>query len=417
MERAEHFISGERIAERIQHLAGIGGLQNGGMNRLPYSAEDRTARDLFATWLRNLGMGVRMDGVGNVIGRREGTEKNSPVVMSGSHLDTQPTGGRFDGIAGVVAAVEVIEAIQASHFVHRHPLEILDFAAEESIVRFDLPRIGSSAMIGVLGPRDLETRCRLTGATLQEVMASVGIDTSLFSSTERPAGSIKGVIELHIEQGPYLERSGKQIGIVTAVAGSANITCLLHGQQAHSGGMPMDGRRDALCGAAELLLAAESAARAQSDPPVVATVGYLVHEPQAAAIVPGLVKMVINVRSVDVSTRSSVVASIEASARDISRRRGLRLEWGPVQSQIPVKFAPRIIELIIEACEHLGFSHQLMASGGGHDAMSMGYRFPAGMIFVPSIGGVSHAPEEFTRNEDLVAGTKVLCHVLCKLAQ
>ena len=417
MEPVERFVSGERIAERIGHLAEIGGLPNGGMNRLPYSAEDREARDLFATWLNRLGLSVRVDGAGNVIGRREGTDAKFPIVMSGSHLDTQPSGGRFDGIAGVVAAIEVAEAMQTAHFVHRHPLEIVDFAAEESIVRFDLPRIGSSAMIGALSRRDLEARCRLTDASLYEAMASIGIDPSTFSAAERPLGSIKSVIELHIEQGPYLERSRKQIGIVTEVAGSANISCVLRGQQAHSGGMPMEGRRDALCGAAELILAAESAAKAQANPPVVATVGYLLHEPQAAAIIPGLVRMVINVRSVDVSARSRVVAAIEASAREVCNRRGLHLEWGPVQSQMPVKFAREMVELIAEACEELGVAYQFMPSGGGHDAMSIGYRFSAGMIFVPSIGGVSHAPEEFTHNDDLVVGTKVLCRVLCKLAQ
>lgn len=418
MSGLEDLVSGERIAERIARMAEIGSLPNGAMNRLPYTPEDRKARELFMTWLDDLGLNARIDGAGNAIGRLEGTDPMAPIVMSGSHLDTLPSTGQYDGIAGVVAALEVAHAMREAEFTHRHPIEIVDFAAEEVGVRFDLPMVGSAAMIGALEPDALEARCRLTGLTLREALRSVGVDPEKLLAATRPQGSIKAMVELHIEQGPYLERAGKQIGVVADVAGSTRIQCVLKGQQAHAGGMPMDSRRDALCGAAEVVLATEDAGKKRSSPPVVATVVYITLKPEAAAgIIPGHVEMRIDVRAVDLTARDEVVSSIKSAVNSIAQRRKLEYEWKATISQPPVKMAPEIVSTIVRACEEFKLSYQLMPSGGGHDAMTIGRRFPSGMLFVPSVSGISHAPEEFTRNEDLVAGAKVLCRTLSVLAQ
>lgn len=416
MNGVERYVSGARIAERVARLAEIGGLPDGGMNRLPFTPEDRAARDLFARWLSDLGLPVRVDGAGNVIGRREGSDRRAPVVVAGSHLDTQPMGGRFDGIAGVLTALEAAEAMAAAGFVHRHPIEIIDFAAEESMGRFDVSMPGSRAMVGALKPEDLALRCRLTGEMLREAMESIGIDLSLLAAAERPPGSIKAVVELHIEQGPYLEEAGKQIGVVTTVAGSARFHCVLEGQQAHSGALPMAYRRDALCGAAELLLAVERAAKARANPPVVGTVGYMDYEPRSPVIIPGRVRMIIDVRSIDEAARDAVVAEIEATARRIAEQRRLHLEWRLSSGFPPTPLAHQVVDTITRACKDLGTSYVAMPSGAGHDAMTLGRRFPAGMLFVPSVGGISHAPQELTRTEDLEAGAKVLCRTLCMLA-
>lgn len=416
MDGVERYVSGARIAERVARLAAIGGLPNGGMNRLPYTPEDRAARDLFARWLSDLGLRVHEDGAGNVIGRRDGSDPQAPAVMAGSHLDTQPSGGRFDGIAGVLAALEAAEAIVAAGLVHRHPIEIVDFAAEESVCRFDLSMPGSRAIIGALRPEDLELRCRLTGVTLREAMTSIGIDPSKLPASERPPGSIKAVVELHIEQGPYLEEAGKQIGVVTHVAGSVRYHCVLEGQQAHSGALPMAYRRDALCGAAEVLLAVERAAKARANPPVVATVGYLDYEPRSPVIIPGRVRMIIDVRSIDAAARDAVAAEIEAAARRIAAERRLRLDWQLTSGFPPTPLAREVVDTITRACQDLGVSYMPITSGAGHDAMTLSRRFPAGMLFVPSVGGISHAPQELTRTEDLEAGAKVLCRTLCLLA-
>jgi hydantoinase/carbamoylase family amidase len=417
MQPIEQRISPERMAARLDRLAEIGGLPGGGMNRLSYSPEDRAARELLAEWLSGLGLRVWVDGAGNLIGEMEGADPMLPVVMAGSHLDTQPEGGRYDGIAGVVAALESVEAMREAGFAPRHSIQLVSWAAEEVSGSYDLSMIGSRAMIGAVKPEDLEARNRLTGVPLREAMREAGVDLAALPGAERPAGSVKAVVELHIEQGPHLERAKKPLGVVTHVAGAARLHCTLRGQQAHSGAMPMEGRRDALCGMADVLLAVEAAAREQVDPPVVATIGYLDYGPRAVAIVPGRATAVIDVRSVDTSARDAVVSEIESQVRSIARRRKLQVEIRPAWSFPPTRMAPEVVGVIEQACREVGAPYLAMASGAGHDSMTLGRRFPAGMIFVPSVGGISHAPEEFTPIEELALGARVLARTLALLAE
>jgi allantoate deiminase len=416
MEEIDRHISPERMAARLDRLAEIGGLPGGGMNRLSYSPEDREARELLAEWLSDLGMGVWLDGAGNLIGEMEGADPDLPVVMTGSHLDTQPEGGRFDGIAGVVASLEALEAMRAVGFVPRHSIQLVSWAAEEISGTYDLSMVGSRAMIGAVRPEDLEARNRLTGVPLRQAMRESGVDVAALPGAERPAGSVKAVVELHVEQGPHLERARKPLGVVTHVAGAARLHCTLRGQQAHSGAMPMAGRRDALCGMAEVVLAAEAAAREQVDPPVVATVGWMEYGARAVAIVPGWATAVIDVRSVGTEARDTVVAEIESQVRSIARRRKLELDLRPAWSFPPTRMSPEVVEAIQRACRELGAPYMEMVSGAGHDAMTLGRRFPAGMLFVPSVGGISHAREEFTPIEELALGARVLARTLAHLA-
>ena len=411
----ERRISPQRIAQRISQLAGIGGLPGGGVNRLPFTVEDGEARALFTEWLRDADLAAWVDGAGNIIGRAEGTNPQAPAVMIGSHLDSQPSSGRFDGVAGVVAALEVVEAMCEAAYRHRHAIEVVDFSGEEAGTRFDVSMIGSRAMVGGVAPQELEMRCRLTGMTLREAMASLGINVTALAHSERPAGSVKAVVELHVEQGPYLERWGKPVGVVTEVAGAIRLTCIMHGQQAHSGGMPMNERRDPLAGAAEVVLAVERLAKSRNNPPVVATVAYLDSHPRAVAVIPRTVRMIIDVRSTSQQARDEVREEIVVAARSVAAKRRLTLEWGPAWGGAPVRFDPEIIGAIEGACRNLGVPFVRMFSGGGHDAMTLSRRFPAGMIFVPSVGGVSHAPEELTRIEDLEIGTRVFCRTACRL--
>ena len=416
MSGAEEFVSGQRMAQRLDRLAQIGGLPNGGMNRLAYTPEDRAARELLAGWMSDLGLRVWMDGAGNLIGEMEGSDPSAPVVMVGSHLDTQPEGGRFDGIAGVVAALESLESMREAGLSPTNTIELVSWAAEEISGSYDLSMIGSRAMVGSVRPEDLDARNRVTGVALRRAMQEAGVDVAALPGAERPVGSVKAVLELHIEQGPQLERAGKAVGVVTHVAGASRVFCTLRGQQGHSGTMPMKARRDALCGMAEVVLAVEAAAREHTDPPVVATVGYMDYGPRAVAVVPGRASAVIDVRSVDSPARDAVVAEIETATRAIARRRRLTVEQRPGWSFPPSKLSPEVAGTIEEACRQLQVPYQQMVSGAGHDAMTLGRRFPAGMLFVPSVGGISHAPEEFTRIEDLEVGTRVLCRSLVTLA-
>lgn len=410
-------IDAGRFSDRLAQLNNIGARPDGGMQRPSYSREEREAQEVLAGWLRDLQLSVRWDEAGNLIGRREGLDPHAPVIMTGSHLDTQLGGGRFDGAAGVVAAVEAIAAIQDVGLILHHPVEVVAWAGEEGSARFDMGLIGSRAMVGALKPEDLNTRCRLTGRTLQEEMHSLEIDPATIASAERQPGTVRAVIELHIEQGPKLESSGNQIGVVTDVAGNARLPITIRGQQAHSGAMPMHLRQDALCGAAEILLRAEAAARRRTSPPVVVSAGYFHHEPCTIAIIPGMAEMILDVRSVDAGAIDEVIGEIRREACDIAEARRLEVEFQPTWGTPPSRLDQEIGAVIVQACEDAGVTWQQLPSGAGHDSMMLARRFPAGMIFVPSARGISHAPDEFTPIEDLSAGTQVLGRTIARLAQ
>jgi beta-ureidopropionase / N-carbamoyl-L-amino-acid hydrolase len=260
-------------------------------------------------------------------------------------------------------------------------------------------------------------QCRLTGQTLREAMQSLQIDPDDIARAERPAGAVRAVIELHIEQGPELESSGSQIGVVTAVAGNTRLPLRIRGQQAHSGAMPMHLRQDALCGAAEVLLRAEAAARRRTSPPVVVSAGYFHHEPRSIAIIPGVAEMTLDVRSVDAEAIDEVVEEIRREAINVAGTRRLEVDFEPTWGAPPARLDQEISAVIVEACEDVGVTWKELASGAGHDSMMLARRFPAGMVFVPSAGGISHAPDEFTSIEDLTAGAMVLCRSIGHLAE
>lgn len=409
------YISKERITERIDRLGEIGRLPGGGIQRLSFTVDDQAARELVAKWLSDSGLEVRLDGAGNLTGRLEGSDPGAPILMAGSHLDSQPNAGRFDGVVGVVSALEVIDAMRQSGWSPRHPIEIVAWAGEESGARFDISMIGSRAMVGAVGLHNLEARCRLTGITLKQAMGSVGINVSALPAAARPPGSIKAVIELHIEQGPRLERARTSIGVVTDIAGFTRFQCVLTGQQAHSGASPMESRRDALCGAAEVILVVETLAK-RSPAAVTGTVGFLEYEPRAVAVVPGKVKMIIDVRSAGQAECNEVVKAVERRAAAIAASRNLDLNIGEKWGSQAAKLDASVVDIISKACEDLQIPHIRLTSGAAHDSLIMSGRFPTGMIFVPSAQGISHAPEEFTEIDDLEAGARVLCRTMCELS-
>ncbi|HET6507975.1 MAG TPA: M20 family metallo-hydrolase [Baekduia sp.] len=412
----ELVISEERLAERLARLAEIGLRDDGALQRLPYSPEDRAAQDLLTTWLEAAGLTVWVDPAGNVFGRLEGTDPEAPAVLTGSHLDTQPGGGRFDGVAGVLASLEALEAMREAGLRPRAAIELVSWAGEEGGGCFDVGVIGSRAMVGALTEQHLDLRCRHRGRTLRELMRECGLDVDRLGEAERPEGSLAAVVELHIEQGPLLEEAGIQVGVVTAIAGNRRVPLTLRGRQAHSGGMPMAYRHDALTGVAELVLAAEAIATAKTDPPVVATSGFLQHAPREIAMIPGRADLTLDVRCIAQDALEAAVAEIQQAARDIAERRGLELELRDPWGTNPSPTDPAIVAVLRAACDALGISATAMPSGASHDSMVLATRFPAGMLFVPSAGGISHAPEEFTETADLAAGARVLARALTVLS-
>lgn len=405
-----------RIEKRLAALAEIGGLPGGGMNRISYSPEDMEARFRFAEWLRERDLEVTIDAAGNVSGVWKGVDPEKPHILVGSHLDTQPGGGRFDGIAGVLAALEAVEGLQEAGARHERSIEIVAWAGEEASGRFDLALIGSRAMVGRLHPTDLDTKCRITGETLGSLMKACGLPIEELEAAERPEGSIQAVLELHIEQGPYLEAAGVPLGVVTRIAGNRRLSLNLVGTQAHSGAMPMPYRRDALCAQAEIILTAERLASDRIDPAVVATSGYSSHSPRMIAAIPGLAEMVIDVRSVDKSALLEVTEEISREAHRICERREVHLDGPQVWGVDPTETDAYVTSRLIESCKELQLSYKTMTSGAGHDSMMLGTRFPAGLLFVPSRHGISHSPDEFTATEYISVGIKVLAHSISRLA-
>lgn len=409
-------LSDDRVIRRIEELAGIGGLPEGGMYRLPFSPEDRAARSLYQSWAGALGLEQSVDGAGNLVVRLEGSNPDAAPVMTGSHLDTQPWGGRYDGIVGSIASLEILEAMMAAGYTPTRSVEAVVWAGEEGSGRFDLGLIGSRAMIGQLSNSQLSVECHFTGRALGDLMTESGIDLDRLPQAERPLGSIASVVELHIEQGPFLEEQSRSIGVVTAIAGNWRLPLRITGQQSHSGATPMPRRRDALCAAAEVILAAERVTR-QARPEAVATSGFFTHHPKVMAIVPGKADMTMDVRSPDPEALNSAKDAILEQAAQICRRRRVELEVGDLWGVQPTQTDPTVAAVIEGVARRIGLEPVRMPSWAGHDSMMLGKRFPAGVIFIPSAGGISHAPEEHTKPEDIAVGIRVLAETVAELAE
>lgn len=395
------------MLQRLDELSTFGALPDGSQNRLPYSQADQQVRELFSQWAVQSGLPARSDAVGNVIVRVEGSRSDLAPVMVGSHLDTQPVGGKFDGIAGTLAALAVGESLVQSGVRPRRSIEIVAWAGEEGSGRFDVGCIGSRAMVGALTQEHLNLRCRFTGETLADAMRACGLDPAQTESCERPPESIHSVIEMHIEQGPYLEEAGVSLGIVKAISGNRRVPLTIRGVQAHSGAQPMSHRRDALAAAAEVITMAEAMAT-NSQAPLVATSGMFDHHPRSIAAVPGLAELTIDLRSPDFQTLVNAEEELVSRAASICSRRGVALEPGQVWGMEPSYTDAGLFEILKQACTEIGEEFLIMNSGAGHDSLILGQRFPAGLLFVPSRGGLSHCPEEFTDSDDLAKGVLAL---------
>jgi len=395
------------MMRRLEELAEFGALPGGAQHRLPYTQTDQHVRELFAGWARAAGMQVEMDAAGNVIGRLAGRRPELAPVMVGSHLDTQPYGGKYDGIAGSLAALAVAESLLAADARPDRTIEVVVWAGEEGSGRFDVGCIGSRAMIGGLTDEHLGLRCRNTGETLAEAMRGCGLAPESIGSCERAPGSIHAVLELHIEQGPYLEESGIALGVVEAISGNRRIPLEIEGVQAHSGAQPMTHRRDALNAAAEIILMAESEVLA-SVTPVVATSGQFDHFPHSIAAVPGRSELTIDLRSSSSQTLLEKEQAVRRGVEEICARRGVGLRLEPSWGMDPTRTDEALVEVLRDACAEAGETSMLMDSGAGHDSLMLGKRFPAGVLFVPSRDGLSHCPEEFTAEEDLARGLSAL---------
>ncbi len=390
------------LAERLAQLAALGATGHG-IDRRLFSAEDAQARTLFVQWARGSKFTVEQDRAGNVFARRAG-KRDGAAILSGSHLDTVPNGGAYDGAYGAVAALCALEELDAAGVVTEHPVEAVAWAGEEGS-RFPLGCLGSGAFAGLNELASIDALRDDDGVTFADARAAANgllAGVPVRDGFPRPAG----YVELHIEQGPVLEHRGVRLGVVTAIAGQVRVEVEIHGEAGHAGTVPMELRRDALSAAAELALELEAAARTIGE--CVLTVGHLSVFPNQTNVVPGRVLLRIDARSVDEARLSALRAAIEACAARTAAKRGVRIETTPIEERRVVAMDPQLRGAVAAAIAELGERAIDLPSGAGHDAMCVAAVAPAAMIFVPSAGGLSHVGNEYTTPEDLQLGVTAL---------
>ena len=401
-------VNTRRLNERIDKLAGFGGTGDGGVHRVAFSREDILSRGYLMELMKEAGLDVRIDEAGNIIGRREGKESDFPVIMAGSHSDTVPHGGKFDGSAGVLSAIEAAQILHENGLTTRHPLEIVIFTDEEGGL------VGSRAMTGTITSEALSEKTH-SGKIVREGVRSLGGNPEAIGRAARPEGSLRAFVELHIEQGASLDSRGIDIGVVEGIVGINWWDVYIEGFANHAGTTPMDARNDALLSAAHLIIAVNRIA-VETPGRQVGTVGWIEAAPGAPNVIPGRVKMSLELRDLSAEKIQKLFVRIQAEADIISERFGTPISFDPIDATaVPAPTDPDIRRFIEEAAKDLGLSAQVMPSGAGHDAQDMARIAPTGMIFIPSIGGISHSPKEHSTPEQLANGANVLLHTLLKI--
>lgn len=404
----------DRLWRRLETLAGFTDPVRP-WTRRAFTPLHAASRAWLAGEFAAAGLTVGLDAGGNLIGRREGSEPGRLPLISGSHCDTVPAGGRFDGIAGVLAALEFAHALADAGETLRHPLEVIDFLSEEPS-DYGVSSVGSRAFAGKLTAAQLAL-VDPAGETLAAAIARAGGDPAALARPLRKPNSTAAYVELHIEQGRVLESAGVPIGVVSSIVGIRRLGIAVTGRTDHAGATPMDERRDALVGAAKVIGAARDlAARMTGDPDyVVATVGHLTVSPNAANAVPGAVEMILDLRSSSAQVLADFPESLEAACA--AELAALRCTYAAATLSLaaPTDCAPLVRRAIAKAAHGLGLGVMPLPSGAGHDAVNAALTGPAGMIFIPCREGRSHCPEEWTSPEQLFAGAQVLAETLCEL--
>ena len=396
-----------RLVQSLKHMASIGLQPDGSVCRRGFSELDVQGRDQLSAWMREAGLQVHVDAAGNLIGRLEGSDPALPALLTGSHLDTVPTGGRFDGALGVLAGLEVIRSLQDHGITLRHSLELIAFADEESTM------VGCKGLSGTASGV-VDDYATSNGESIETNLARIGGHWPSLASAQRSESAVAAFLELHVEQGAVLEKRGHCIGVVEGVVGQRRFTIHVSGQANHAGTTPMDLRQDALTAASRVVLAIESMALEHSGDPV-ATVGRLEVWPNAANVVPGSVSMTVDLRDLDPGVLDQLVAQLMQSLETIGVQTGCSIRFDPQFEVAPTPAHAAVMATIEESAQSLGLSHSRLPSRASHDAQEVGRRWPMGMIFVPSEGGFSHSAAEFTSDEQCWAGTAVLLESLQRL--
>jgi N-carbamoyl-L-amino-acid hydrolase len=400
-------INGGRMMERLKAMGAIGKDPAGGYSRVAYSEADRQGREYVTDLMRAAGLTVGIDAAGNISGRRAGREPALPVLVIGSHVDSVPQGGNYDGVVGTLGAVEVAESLAEGHVALRHPLEVLIFQNEEGGLQ------GSRAISGELREEDLDQATR-SGKTLREGMTFIGGDPRRLAAVRRKPTDIFGYLELHIEQGGTLAAENIDIGVVEGIVGNHRWDVTVEGLANHAGTTPMNQRHDALLAAAKFI---EAVNRVVTGMPgrQVGTVGRIQAIPGAYNVVPGRVILGLDVRDLDEARIDMLFGKIREETEQIALASGTKFSFHQIVSDRPALSDPRLRQLITDSAKQLNLTTKVLPSGATHDAQSMARLAPIGMIFIPSIAGISHAPQEFSRPQDVVNGANVLLQSVLQL--
>ncbi len=398
-----------RLRARLDALAEIGAFAPGGVERLALTDADKEGRDLVVTWMRDLGLRVDVDGIGNIVGTWP-ADRYEPPVLTGSHVDSVATGGIYDGALGVLAGLEVIETVAAAGVETARPLAVGVFTDEEGS-RFAPDMLGSLVYVGGLALETALDTVAVDGAVLRDELERIGFA----GSSPCPAMPPAAFVELHIEQGPVLEAEGAEIGVVTGVQGISWTELTITGQSNHAGTTPMDHRHDAGLVAAEIAVGVRALAE-ELGPPMVATVGRIELHPNLVNVVAARAVLTVDLRHTDDTVLAAAEAALAALCDEQRAREGVVIETRALARFEPVEFDDGVVDLIERVALEQGRTTRRMPSGAGHDAQMLARVCPAGMVFVPSAGGVSHNPAEHTDDDQLAAGVDVLLQVMLELA-
>jgi ureidoglycolate amidohydrolase len=407
-------IDRDRMLSEIEALAAISAVPPPVVTRIVFTDSDLRARAWMKARCAETGLAVREDAVGNTFARWDGLDLSAPVVGTGSHIDAIPNAGKYDGVVGVLGGLEAIRALQRSGFRPQHSIELLIFTAEEP-TRFGIGCLGSRLLSGTLSADAARRLADKDGVALDEVRHEAGFGGDL-EQVKLPSGYYEAFVELHIEQGPLLERQQIPLGIVTKIAAPASLGVLIEGAGGHAGAVLMPERIDALCAAAELILAIENAARTSGAIDTVATVGICEVFPGAVNSIPMQVRLSVDVRDTDLARRDMVVRTIETASRSIADKRRASIQSTQLNADAPADCSPAIIEVLSQSCRKHELSFMPMVSRAYHDSLFMARIAPVAMLFIPCCNGYSHRPDEYAAPEDIARGTLVLAETLAALS-
>ena len=403
-----------RLSAEIEALAQFSDTPYPSVTRVLFSETDMKARAYLKKLFAEAGLVVREDSIGNTYARWAGTDIAAAPVGTGSHTDAIPNAGRFDGVVGVLGGLEAIRALQRAGFKPRRSIELVMFTAEEP-TRFGPGCVGSRIMAGAMSPEKIAALRDKDGLSLDQARAAAGYSGAV-ASVQLPKNHYSAFVELHIEQGYRLERAGLPIGVVTAIAAPATLRVQFTGEGGHAGAVLMPDRHDPVLAASEVMLAVDQIARGTGNVNSVATCGLVQVLPGAVNSIPRDVTLTIDLRDIDLARRDQMLADVRAAAHAAAGKFGVGLADEVLNADAPATCAPEILRAIHESCDELGLAYQDMTSRAYHDSLFMALISPSGMIFVPSKGGYSHRPDEFTEPDEIADGVRVLAATLARLA-